>query len=97
MAAGDPRRLDKDLLRVHLVAAQPKRWLLGLHQDAMRKRHLNCCLDEFILRFNRRTSRSRGLLSYRLSQQAVVTALTLQPAIIAPARSRPAASGAPSE
>ena len=31
-------------------------------------------MDEFTFRFNRRTSRSRGLLFYRLLQQAVATA-----------------------
>jgi hypothetical protein len=30
--------------------------------------------NEFVFRFNRRTSRSRGMLLYRLLQQAVVTA-----------------------
>jgi len=30
-------------------------------------------LDEFVFRFNRRTSRSRGLLFYRLLQQTVMT------------------------
>ena len=29
--------------------------------------------DEFVFRFNRRTSASRGMLFYRLLQQAVVT------------------------
>ena len=57
---------------------------------------VNCYLDEFTFRFNRRTSSSRGLLFYRLLQQAVVTTPTLQTAIIAPSRSRPAASGASS-
>jgi hypothetical protein len=28
-------------------------------------------LDEFVFRFNRRTSRSRGLIFYRLLEQAV--------------------------
>jgi hypothetical protein len=31
-------------------------------------------LDEYTFRFNRRTSRSRGLLFYRLIEQAVMTA-----------------------
>lgn len=35
--------------------------------------HEDYYLDEFVFRFNRRTSRSRGLLFYRLLQQAVVT------------------------
>jgi hypothetical protein len=36
--------------------------------------HLDAYLDEFVFRFNRRTSNSRGMLFYRLMQQAVVTA-----------------------
>ena len=48
-----------------------KRWLQGTHQGAPRSSHLGYYLDEFVFRFNRRTSRSRGLLFYRLIQQAV--------------------------
>jgi transposase-like protein len=47
-----------------------KRWLLGTHQGAVRPSHLDYYLDEFTFRFNRRTSRSRGKLFYRLVQQA---------------------------
>ena len=35
--------------------------------------HLPYYLDEFTFRFNRRTSRARGMLFYRLVQQAVQT------------------------
>ena len=48
-----------------------KRWLLGIHQGAVRPAHLDYYLDEFTFRFNRRTSASRGKLFYRLVQQAV--------------------------
>ncbi|HWR20602.1 MAG TPA: IS1595 family transposase, partial [Verrucomicrobiae bacterium] len=47
-----------------------KRWLMGTHQGAIRAQHLDYYLDEFTFRFNRRTSRSRGKLFYRLVQQA---------------------------
>ena len=57
--------------RVHRVASLLKRWLLGTHQGAVRPLHLDYYLDEFTFRFNRRTSRSRGKLFYRLVQQAV--------------------------
>jgi transposase-like protein len=50
-----------------------KRWLLGTHQGAVHPSHLDYYLDEFTFRFNRRTSRSRGKLFYRLVQQAVTT------------------------
>ncbi|MCK4283799.1 MAG: IS1595 family transposase [Candidatus Brocadiae bacterium] len=53
------------------VASLLKRWLLGTHQGAVRASHLDYYLDEFTFRFNRRTSRSRGKLFYRLMQQAV--------------------------
>ena len=55
----------------HRVASLLKRWLLGTHQGAVRQSHLDYYLDEFTFRFNRRTSRSRGMLFYRLTQQAV--------------------------
>ena len=97
MTAGDPQRLDSDIPRVHRVAALLKSWLLGTHQGAVGKRHLNRYLDEFTFRFNRRTSSSRGLLFYRLLQQAAVTAPTLQRELIATSRNLPAASGAYSE
>jgi len=61
-----------DLLpRVHRVVSLLKRWLLGTHQGAVSPEHLDSYLDEFTFRFNRRTSRSRGKLFYRLLQGAV--------------------------
>jgi transposase-like protein len=62
------------LPRVHRVASLLKRWLLGIHQGAVRPSHLDYYLDEFTFRFNRRTSRSRGKLFYRLIQQSVQVA-----------------------
>jgi transposase-like protein len=59
------------LPRVHRVVALLKRWLMGTHQGAVSHAHLDYYLDEFTFRFNRRTSRSRGKLFYRLVQQAV--------------------------
>jgi transposase-like protein len=61
------------LPRVHRVASLLSRWLLGTHQGAVRPHHLDYYLDEFTFRFNRRRSRARGLLFYRLLQQAVNT------------------------
>ncbi len=57
--------------RVHLVIALLKRWLLGTHQGAVSQKHLDYYLDEFTFRFNRRRSKSRGKLFFRLAQQAV--------------------------
>jgi transposase-like protein len=67
----DAQEGDDPLPRVHRVASLLKRWLLGTHQGAIRHSHLDYYLDEFTFRFNRRTSRSRGKLFYRLLQQAV--------------------------
>jgi len=62
----------EDLLpRVHRVVSLLKRWLMGTHQGAISHAHLDYYLDEFTFRFNRRTSRYRGKLFYRLVQQAV--------------------------
>jgi hypothetical protein len=55
------------------VASLIKRWILGTHQGSIQPAHLDAYLDEFVFRFNHRTSRSRGMLFYRLLQQAVVT------------------------
>ena len=67
--------LQKDgLPRVHRVASLLKRWLVGTHQGAVSREQLGYYLDEFTFRFNRRTSKSRGKLFYRLLQQAVQVA-----------------------
>ena len=58
---------------VHRVASLVKRWMLGTHHGSVQPEHLDAYLDEFVFRFNRRTSGSRGRLFYRLLQQAVVT------------------------
>jgi len=64
--------VGKNLLPLaNRVAALLKRWLVGTHQGAVRPSYLDYYLDEFTFRFNRRTSRSRGKLFYRLVQQAV--------------------------
>jgi transposase-like protein len=59
------------LPRVHRVASLLKRWLLGTHQGAVSPEHLDYYLDEFTFRFNRRKSRHRGKLFFRLLEQAV--------------------------
>lgn len=59
---------------VNRVVSLLKRWLLGTHQGAVNVSHLDYYLDEFTFRFNRRTSRSRGKLFYRIVQQAAAVA-----------------------
>ena len=56
---------------VHRIASLAKRWLLGTHQGSVDEARLQTYLDEFVFRFNRRTSRSRGLVSHRVIDLAV--------------------------
>ena len=63
--------IGKLLPGVHRVASLAKRWLLSTHQGAVGIEHLPGYLDEFCFRFNRRRSRSRGLVFLRLLQLAV--------------------------
>lgn len=75
------------LPRVHRVIALLKRWLLGTHQGAVGPEHLDYYLDEFTFRFNRRRSKSRGKLFYRLAQQAMQVEPTPYSRLIHPTRS----------
>jgi len=68
------KQAHETMPRVHRVASLLKRWLLGTHQGAVSPEHLDYYLDEFTFRFNRRNSTRRGLLFYRLLEQAVETA-----------------------
>jgi len=58
---------------VHMVSSLLKRWIAGTHHQRVSDKHLPYYLDEYTFRFNRRKSRARGLLFYRLMQQAVAT------------------------
>ena len=69
---GDPAHVS--MPGVHRVSALLKRWLLGTHQGSVSGKHLDYYLDEYTFRFNRRTSRSRGMLFSRLIEQAMMTA-----------------------
>ncbi len=71
LGAEDPAHVT--MPGVHRVASLLKRWLLGTHQGAVQPKQLDYYLDEFTFRFNRRTSRSRGLLFYRMLEQALAT------------------------
>jgi len=60
-----------DLLpAVHRISSLCKRWLLGTHQGSVDPAHLPAYLNEFVFRFNRRHSRSRGLVFYRVLELA---------------------------
>jgi len=56
---------------VHRVFSLAERWLLGTHQGGVQPEHLQEYLDEFVFRFNRRNTRQRGMVFYRLLQHAV--------------------------
>jgi len=57
--------------KVHLIISLLKRWIMGTLQGSVSDQHIAYYLDEFTFQFNRRTSASRGLLFYRLLEQAM--------------------------
>jgi ISXO2 transposase-like protein len=63
----DPGELLPD---VHRVAGLARRWRPGTHQGSVDGAHLPACLNEFVFRFSRRRSRSRGLVFYRVLELA---------------------------
>ena len=65
---GDDERL---LPRVHRAVSLLKRWYYGTYQGRVDKQTLQSYLDEFVFRFNRRTSGNRGLLFRRMVEAAV--------------------------
>lgn len=79
-SSGDPAHVS--MPGVHRIASLLKRWILGTHQGSVLPLHLQSYLEEFTFRFNRRTSRSRGLVFRRLIEQAVITKPTTMGDII---------------
>jgi transposase-like protein len=68
-SSGDPAHVL--MPGVHRIAALLKRWLLGTYQGSVSSKYLDYYLDEYTFRFNRRSAQARGLLFYRLVEQAV--------------------------
>jgi transposase-like protein len=64
---------SEELPGVHLVASLLKRWVAGTLHHHISDKHLPYYLDEYAFRFNRRASSARGMLFYRLLQQAANT------------------------
>jgi len=64
---------EKSLRRLHVVVSLFKRWLLGTHQGSVSEKHLQYYADEFVFRFNRRTSKERSKVFRRLLEQIAVT------------------------
>ena len=79
---------DNLLPLANRVASLLKRWLLGTHQGAVERSHLAYYLGEYTFRFNRRTSKSRGLLFYRLISQAIDMGPVLETDLKGPAENR---------
>jgi hypothetical protein len=69
--SGDPAHVS--MPGVHRVASLLKRWILGTHQGSIVPAHIQSYLEEFTFRFNRRNSRSRGLVFSRLIEQVIAT------------------------
>lgn len=69
--AGSGSQAHELLPAVHRVVSLCKRWLMGTHQGRVEPEHAQSYLEEFCFRFNRRHARARGLLFYRLLQNAV--------------------------
>lgn len=59
------------LPKCHRVISLMKRWILGTLQGSIGKDHIQDYLHEFTFRFNRRNSKARGMLFWRLAQMAV--------------------------
>ncbi len=72
-AEGGAAHAQPALPFAELVARLLRRWLAGTHQGAPAPSQLDWYLDEFTFRFNRRWATHRGLLFYRLLEEAVVT------------------------
>ncbi len=68
---GEKENEEQMLPNAHRVASLLKRWLLGTHQNYVSPSRLQNYLEEFIFRYNRRKSNSRGLLFQRIMEQAV--------------------------
>jgi len=82
----DPGKL---LPGVHRVASLAKRWLLGTHQASVEDAHLHSYLDEFVFRFNRRRSRARGMLFYRVLELAIAHAPVRYHELVADPKPKP--------
>jgi len=73
---------SESLPHVHTVVSLIKRWIIGTLQGSCSAEHMAYYFDEFTFRFNRRTSKSRGKLFYRMVQNAVCTNPTIYSVIV---------------
>lgn len=71
--SGSGKEAHELLPHVHMIDSLLKRWINGTHQGRISQKHLEFYLDEYAFRFNRKLSKHRGKIFYRLIQQAVAT------------------------
>jgi hypothetical protein len=65
------KQAEETLPHVHLVVSLVKHWLLGTHQGAVQPKHLQGYLEEHTFRFKGKNAAKRGLLFYRLLENAM--------------------------
>jgi transposase-like protein len=75
---------------VHRVFSLVKRWMMGTMQGSVSPEHVQAYFDEWVFRFNRRNSRSRGLLFHTLLRQAVNGEPVTYKSLCKTGRTRPA-------
>lgn len=69
----DEKDKDSVLSGVNIIASLVKRVILGTFQGRFDKQYLQRLLDEYVFRFNRRTTKTLGKRFWRLMQRAVVS------------------------
>ena len=60
------------LPRAHRAISLLKRWYYGTLQGKMSKKYSKSYIEEFVFRFNRRTSKARGLLFLRVLENGIL-------------------------
>lgn len=73
---GNPKTAAKKFPHVHRLFSLVRRVLLATHQGSVSEKHLQSYLDEYLFRFNRRSSSSRFKLVERLLERVFVRAPT---------------------
>lgn len=93
--SGSGQAAHEVLPAVHTVFSLVKRWVMGTLQGSVSPEHLPAYFDEWVFRFNRRRSRSRGLLFHRLMAQAATGDALTYNDLRKAGRTRPAPSRPP--
>ena len=62
---------DELLPRINTVTALLKRWLMGTLHGRLDPKHMDSYFEEFVFRFNRRTSTVRSLLFQRVLENSM--------------------------